>query len=352
MERDLQLTHWKRWLLLALATAAALTWFISRAAESGFDLRQVWGVLLQTHPPYLFAAVVISLLCYWVRAIRWAVLVEPLRPNPCRYKMFSATAIGFTATTLLGRPGEFVRPYLIARNENISFASQMGAWVVERIYDLLCLVAMFGFALAAVSRGGYDLGPRVQWVVSTGGGLMAGLSLGCFLALVLIHRHVDYIETKLVKLSRRLAERHHEKMTRLITTTLDGLRSVQSRSAVARLLFWSAVEWVLIALLYRAMVLSFPSLSGLTWVDTLILLGFVGFGNIVQIPGVGGGVQIVTVLVLTEFFHCSLEEATGFAAVLWLFIFVTIVPIGLWFAFREGVHWKSLRNITPEASGS
>ena len=42
-------------------------------------------------------------------------------------------------------------------------------------------------------------------------------------------------------------------------------------------------------------------------------MGFVSFGSIVQIPGVGGGMQVVSVLVLTELFGIRLELATAFA---------------------------------------
>ena len=42
-------------------------------------------------------------------------------------------------------------------------------------------------------------------------------------------------------------------------------------------------------------------------------MGFVSFGSIVQIPGIGGGMQVVSVLVLTELFGVRLELATAFA---------------------------------------
>jgi hypothetical protein len=83
----------------------------------------------------------------------------------------------------------------------------------------------------------------------------------------------------------------------------------------------------------------------------VILLGFVCFGSIVQLPGVGGGMQIVTVLMLTEFFGVSLEAASGIALVLWIISFVAIVPIGLVLAFREGIQWRNLRHIEPAAIG-
>jgi hypothetical protein len=40
-------------------------------------------------------------------------------------KLLTATVIGFTAITLFGRAGDFVRPYLIAVKEQVPLTSQL-----------------------------------------------------------------------------------------------------------------------------------------------------------------------------------------------------------------------------------
>ena len=76
-------------------------------------------------------------------------------------------------------------------------------------------------------------------------------------------------------------------------------------------------------------------------------MGFVSFGSIVQIPGVGGGMQVVSVLVLTELFGIRLELASAFAVFLWAITFVAIVPLGLFVALKEGLDWHSLKRHWP-----
>ncbi len=47
---------------------------------------------------------------YYLRALRWKILLRPV----CDVKtsrLVAPTMIGFTALALLGRPGEFIRPY-------------------------------------------------------------------------------------------------------------------------------------------------------------------------------------------------------------------------------------------------
>jgi ABC-type sulfate transport system permease component len=78
------------------------------------------------------------------------------------------------------------------------------------------------------------------------------------------------------------------------------------------------------------------------------LLGFVSFGSVVQIPGVGGGMQVVSVLVLTELFGVRFELASAFAVFLWAITFVAIVPLGLVVALKEGLNWHSLKRIGRE----
>ena len=113
----------------------------------------------------------------------------------------------------------------------------------------------------------------------------------------------------------------------------------------ALLVFYTVAEWCIIAAAFGCVFKAFPATHELGVTDVVILLGFVCLGSIVQIPGVGGGMQIVTVLVLTEFFGVTLEAASGIALVLWIITFVVIVPLGLVLAFREGIQWRNLRHI-------
>ena len=89
---------------------------------------------------------------YAMRALRWKIFLRPIRPQASTWKLIGPTLIGFTGLALLGRPGEIIRPYLIARREKLSFSSQLAVWAVERIFDigaftiLLVLAAFFAIA--------------------------------------------------------------------------------------------------------------------------------------------------------------------------------------------------------------
>jgi len=56
--------------------------------------------------------------------------------------VLSPTLIGFTGLAILGRPGELVRPYMIARRTGLTMSSQMGVWMVERIFDMAAFAVL------------------------------------------------------------------------------------------------------------------------------------------------------------------------------------------------------------------
>jgi hypothetical protein len=101
-------------------------------------------------------------------------------------------------------------------------------------------------------------------------------------------------------------------------------------------------------LVYVASFQAFPALAGLGLTDVLILLGFVAFGSLVQIPGIGGGVQLATILVLTEIFRISLEVASGIALVNYFLTFIVIAPIGIPLLVRDGLNWRKLKEMEGE----
>ena len=83
-----------------------------------------------------------------LRAYRWKLLLRPMRQTSVR-RILGPTLVGFTALALLGRPGELVRPYLLARRERLSVSSQLGLWMVERFFDVAAFGTLFFVSVLA-----------------------------------------------------------------------------------------------------------------------------------------------------------------------------------------------------------
>jgi uncharacterized membrane protein YbhN (UPF0104 family) len=289
---------------------------------------------------WLGAAAVMAWLTYLGRALRWRVLIRPLKLKPSLWNLFTGTAIGFTAIVLFGRPGEMVRPYLIGLKEGLSFSSQIAAWLVERMALLI-----FGFALSQVKASGVKVGEGLQWVLSVGGYAATGVAGVCLVVFLALRQLGEQSRRRIMDAAVVLPERYRGMLDRLVGAFLQGAQSTRDSGAVISALGYSVLEWFLIVSCYVCVFRAAPSTTAFGWMDVLIFVGFVSFGNVIQIPGIGGGMQIVTVAVLTELFGLPVEISGGMAIILWTITFVVIVPFGLILAFHDGLQWGKLRQI-------
>ena len=308
-------SKWKWMAVVAVVAAMALlAWWGLR--DRGFDWAVFWATLRGLDPLWLGIAALLALSTYFGRALRWAVLIRPVKPHPSIWRLTTATAIGFTAITLLGRPGEFVRPYLIAVKERVPVSSQLAALLLERIYDLLMALILFGFALSRVRQSEIHAGPGLSWVLAVGGWAAAAIGVVCLAMLVLIRHFAEPMRRRLLDGLGFLSAPRFARAERLVNAFVQGVESTRSSRAILLLTLYSVLEWVLIAGSITAVVRAYGQVLPFGLVDVLIFMGFLSFGAVIQIPGIGGGVQVVSVLVLTELFAVPLEVATGAAMVL------------------------------------
>ncbi len=341
--------HWRWPVALLLLTAVAVAVVYYRIRETGFRWDAFAASFLRLRWSWVGVSVLLALATYYGRALRWAVMLKPLRPRPNLWNLFSATAIGFTAVVLLGRPGEFVRPYLIALKERVPLSSQLAAWLLERIYDLLAVLIVFGLALSQVHVPRASLGPGLQWALQVGGTVVATASFACLIVLFLLRQFSEPMRRRLLDGMGFLPAHYFHRAERVVTAFVEGLASTRSAASLGLIVAYTFLEWVLITACYRCLFQAYPETAGLTLGDVVVFMGFVSLGSVVQIPAVGGGIQIVAVLVLTELFGLSLELATSIALLLWIITFVVIVPFGLGLSFHEGLNWKRFRELEREA---
>jgi hypothetical protein len=171
-----------------------------------------------------------------------------------------------------------------------------------------------------------------------------------FAVLLSLRHFAEPVRRRLVAAAGWLPERWVSRVVKLINALVKGVESIRSDGALLLIFLYSVLEWLLIAACYWCLAQAFVGIINITIVDVLILMGFISFGGVVQIPGVGGGTQVVAILVLTELYGIRVELATSFALLLWILTFVAIVPVGLGLALKEGLDWRSLRQIGREAA--
>jgi len=206
------------------------------------------------HPLQIACAIGLIYITYILRALRWKVFLEPVRPTRT-WRLVGPTFIGFTGLALLGRPGEFIRPYLIAKMEDISVSSQIGVWTVERIFDVgafTVLMAIDVFFSPAI-RGNPYLGKfRIAAVVLCG--LVGFMAVAAILIRKRGHQVASFLHGVTSRISAKLAVHVDQK----VRAFGEGLNTIASAKSFAKLVVISLVMWFLIALSYREVAHSYP----------------------------------------------------------------------------------------------
>jgi hypothetical protein len=222
--------------------------------------------------------------------------------------------------------------------------------MVERILDMLAVLLLFGSAMAWIPNRGLALGPELKWVLGVGGYLAAGIGAVCLVFLVLFRNFSDAAQRRLLSGLGFLPESYSKRVERMLATFSRGMESTRDLRLLLLLLFYTALEWGLILTAYYALFRSLPVTSFFKVTDVVIILGFMAFGSLVQIPGVGGGLQVVSILILTEIYRIPLEAAAGVAVFIWIITFVVVTPVGFVCALREGLNWSQFRQLPKDVS--
>jgi uncharacterized protein (TIRG00374 family) len=112
-------------------------------------LQETLEKLLQVHPGYLLAALVVALLGVVVRAYRWQVLLSALEVEVPLGQLIALYFIGFLFTNVLptGFGGDPVRMYELSRY-TYKTAESAGTVLADRFFGLIVLQAMAVVALA------------------------------------------------------------------------------------------------------------------------------------------------------------------------------------------------------------
>jgi len=98
----------------------------------------------------LAPVLVLQTLSWWVRSVRWRVLLSPFQATPTA-RLFPIVMVGAMVNNLIpARAGEFWRAHTLGRREGFSRSTAFGTIVVERVLDGMVLVLLASVALLAI----------------------------------------------------------------------------------------------------------------------------------------------------------------------------------------------------------
>jgi uncharacterized protein (TIRG00374 family) len=312
-----------------------------------FDWGTFWSQLHRINKLHVLHAVALIYIAYVLRAVRWKIFLQPTRPRVRTLDLVSPTLIGFAGLALLGRAGEFIRPYLIARRTDLPFSSQLAVWAVERIFDIGAFTLLMVFAIFLPSALPSIPHPEYYVRFREAGFVLIAFVLGTAVAAVLIKRNGEAVALWLERRFAHVPAHFGHRLAQKVREFGMGLNTIHGPLSLFWLTLVSVGMWYIIAVAYQEITHSYGvDALEIPVSQVLILMGSSMVGSMLQLPAVGGGSQMATIATLSSVFDVPPEMAASCGILLWLVTFAAVVPVGLLLSHHERL---SLRKLSVES---
>ena len=301
-------------------------------ALNNVNFGEMWVSLKGANYWYVIPYSAFIIFGMWVRAYRWRFMTDHIKKITLR-SLFSSTMIGFMAINLLpARLGEVVRAYSLGAKENISKSATFATIILERIFDLIALLALVWFTLVFFPTP--DEVKKVGYLTLI---LIAAILMVLYFLKTKTRPTLDVLEKPFMflKLSWR------NKAKELFEKFATGLTILVDFKTLWLVFLISVLLWFATALSNYLIFLAFniqPPIYA-----SFILLIFVAFGiSLPSSPGFIGTFQFACVLAL-KFFKIPESTAFSISVVLWVGNFLPVTLIGLYYLKKEHFSLKRIQ---------
>lgn len=255
---------------------------------------------------WIFASMFIGFSGFVFRALRWRLLLLPLNKDITRRETYHGVTIAYLTNFALPRAGELARCGVIAGSRKVSFEGALGTVVLERSFDLFCLLiwmllllafkwAEFGSFLKEELIKPFAERFSAGWIWISAA--MAAIILSIVIAGIWIFR-------------KRLAKiRFFRKIADIIKGLTNGLMTAFRMKNKGLFFLFTFLLWGSYWLTSLTTIYAFPSVGHLGGADALFLMIAGGLGWVIPVQGGLGAYHFIISLALSKIY--LIPQTTG-----------------------------------------
>lgn len=357
--------------LLAQVGSFALAGVLLYFAFRGADLKAIGNALVKANYAWLLPLIVVMLGSHWLRAWRWQVLIEGLphdrtgeeadialespsaeaaasaSTHPTVKQAFYSVMIGYMVNYAAPRLGEVARTANLSVQAGIGFSHLFGTVVVERILDMVVLVAALGsvFFLLLDRMATLDrlfIAPLAEQI-----GSFPTLIVG--VAIVMLGLALAYMARRMVLRQDSTAGRFWSERARPAMMAFnEGLLSLLRVRRWGVMVFTTISIWLLYLLAaympFEMLGMAAPFQIDLLDAWSIMILGAIGVA--IPSPGGTGSYHYITVQTLVHLFALPHEAAATYAVLTHGAQLVLYVVVGVICLALQGTSLDTLRRRT------
>ena len=290
------------------------------------EWRSFWGALRGCSWGWVVLSMLLGVVVFLLRALRWRELLLPIDPGTGRLTCYDATCLGYVANMLFPRAGELVRcGYITNRSTRdseghrlASFDKVLGTVIADRVWDIVFMVAICALVVGGLwERFGEFFSSLVGGGASQGRGLfllLAAAGAVVLLAVLIIWRLRD-------------SNPWCAKAWGAVLGIWEGLISSVRMKSWWKFLLYTFLIWVLYWLMSYCVVLALQGispggpvgdealglLSRLGAMDALFIMIAGTLSTVVPVPGGFGAYHYIIMMALSSIYGIPQEVGLLFA---------------------------------------
>ncbi len=282
-----------------------LIWFSLRGLTVA-EGEDKWGFLLRTweqaNKGWLLAMAAIAVLSHVIRAERWRMLLVPTGHTTKLSYSFLSLMVGYLVNLVIPRGGEVSRCYNLYKLDKTPVEMSFGTVVVERIVDVICLVALIGISFFVESEKlfsfidtlpiGTDQSSKFKTLAIIGV-VFVVLMVGLFFVL-----------------------KRNKRISTFLKKTWDGFKdgllSVFRLERKGLFIFYSIIIWALYFAMSYTVILAFPQTAHLGVSAVLSLFAIGSIAMAVPLPGGTGSYHVLVPQGLVFLYGIAQADAIAF----------------------------------------
>ena len=334
-------------LIIGLIVAVAAVWYTMR----NVSVSELVDSFRHVNYIYLVPSFLLMCLTYLARAIRWRVLLSPVKEVKT-LELFSPLMVGFIAGVLPARAGELISAYLLGKKFELSFAASLATIVVERLFDLVLLLMLFGWILVF---HGEIFESDISWSgisirdLAFQFGIASLALVGVLITFIyLLTFHNERAMALVHWMFKPLPDKLKLKLIQMTETFSQGLMVFRNIRALVFIGVATAGVWALIMLqyypLYWAYDLQDKSAASLVLMTVMICILI----TVLPTPAFLGSFNAGVLIALHEILNESEVAVVSLGFVAWGLNFAVIIIGGVYFILHDHISVKKLVEIDEE----
>ena len=242
-----------------------------------FSVKDVsWGEIKSEVEAINYTWILFAIFLYWLelplRIVRWRILLSKLKPPVAGYQVGIAFMAGYAANNVLpAKLGEAFRADLLGRLAKVSRLAMFGSIIVERLLDMVMVLAMTAWGVFFITTTHVD---TLEEVIKGLAALVIPVTLLVILVYFLVARKNNALNLRLKALSTK------------VQNLIQGLHVLEDPSSYLKLISSTLVIWMFNCLAIWSIMMSLGIQLNIN--QTILLIGMTGISA--AIPAAPAGI--------------------------------------------------------------